>query len=196
VSSRDIVDGDLNNTSIVFRLGFTDPSRPVSFLFTGDAETHVEGVLVNTLGAGLRSTVLKAGHHDSNSSTTEAFLEAVRPQHVVITAGNQSFAGTMLPRNETFTRIQNVSTKLTLNTQVWRTDRDDKTPTLKPVGTETGDDTVLAATDGQTLTINYVATPTPPGIDNTRCQAVTRAGTQCKRRPSAGSAFCWQHGGE
>jgi hypothetical protein len=83
------------------------------------------------------------------------------PQHVVITAGNQGFSGTMLPRNETFTRIQNVSTKLNLNTRVWRTDRDDKTPTLKPVGIETGDDTVVAITDGQSLSMNYVSLPVP-----------------------------------
>ena len=57
----------------------------------------------------------------------------------------------MLPRPETFLRIQNVSNQFNLNTQVWRTDRGDKTPTVVPVGSETGDDTILATTDGQTL---------------------------------------------
>ena len=195
-SSREIVDNDLNNVSIVLRLAFTGTGNDISFLFTGDAEHHVEDVLVNTLGSGLRTTVLKAGHHGSNSSTTEAFLQQVRPTHVVITAGNQSFSGTMLPRPETFTRIQNVSNQLNLNTQVWRTDRDDKTPTVVPVGSETGDDTILATTDGQTLSINYVVVePTTPGLDLTRCRAITQAETQCKRKPSAGAVFCWQHGG-
>jgi hypothetical protein len=29
-----------------------------------------------------------------------------------------------------------------------------------------------------------------------QCQAMTKAGTQCKRKASAGSKFCWQHGGK
>ena len=27
------------------------------------------------------------------------------------------------------------------------------------------------------------------------CAAITKKGTQCKRAPSPGSAYCWQHGG-
>lgn len=30
----------------------------------------------------------------------------------------------------------------------------------------------------------------------TRCQAITKKGTQCKRQAEAGSVFCWQHGGK
>ena len=87
-SSREIVDDDLNNTSIVLRVGFAESGRDIAFLFTGDAEHAVEEALVAELGSNLQTTVLKAGHHGSNSSTSEAFLEQVRPQHVVITAGN------------------------------------------------------------------------------------------------------------
>ena len=196
-SSRRIFAGDVNNTSIVLRVGFTAAGHDVAFLFTGDAEHAVEEVLVAERGSGLKATVLKAGHHGSNSSTTEAFLEAVRPQHVVITVGNQGFSGTMLPRAETFTRIESVSQRLNLDTRVWRTDRADKTPVLLPVGQETGDDTVLAKTDGVTLSIDYVLPPTSTNdLDLSRCQAMTKAGTQCKRRPSDGTAFCWQHGGD
>jgi len=155
-SSREIVDNGLNNVSIVLRLSFTDAGNDISFLFPGDAERHVEDILIKELGSGLRTTVLKAGNHGSNSSTTEAFLQQVRPQHIVITAGNQNFSGTMRPSPEVFTRIQNVSNQLNLNTQVWRTDLGDKTPTLVPVGSESGDDTILATTDGKTLSINYV----------------------------------------
>lgn len=195
-SSDEVIGDDLNNVSIVLRLSFTGTGNEISFLFMGDAEHYVEDVLINSLGSGLRTTVLKAGHHGSNSSTTEAFLQQVRPSHVVILAGNHSFSGTMLPRPETFTRIQNVSNQHHLNTQVWRTDRDDKTPNLIPVGSETGDDTVVAITDGQTLMINYVdMMSTNSVLDSTQCQAITRAGTQCKRKPSTDSVFCWQHGG-
>ena len=176
-SSSEIVDDDLNNTSIVLRLGFTAADHDIAFLFTGDAEHAVEEILVAERANGLRATVLKAGHHGSNSSTTEAFLEKVRPQHVVITAGNQSFSGTMLPRAETLTRIENVSKKLNLDTCVWRTDHADKTPVLRPVGEETGDDTVLAKTDGVTLSIDYVLPrASTTTLDPSRCGAMTKAG--------------------
>jgi hypothetical protein len=29
-----------------------------------------------------------------------------------------------------------------------------------------------------------------------QCQAITKKGTQCKRQASAGSVYCWQHGGK
>jgi beta-lactamase superfamily II metal-dependent hydrolase len=152
----------------------------ISFLFTGDAEHFIENELVNTLGNGLPSTALKAGHHGSTSSTSDAFLRAVRPAHVVICAGNQSFSGTMLPRQETLTLIQAVSNDLGLNTDLWRTDRGDKTPTPIPIGSETGDDTILATTGGQTLNIRYVDAVTgDTGADPSRCRAITQSGTEC-----------------
>ncbi len=154
-SSRTIIGGDLNNTSIVLRLGFTAAGAEVSFLFTGDAEEFVEEKLVEELGDGLQTQVLKAGHHGSNSSTTLEFLRKVRPKHVVITSGNQSFSGTMLPRPQTFQRIQQVSDELDLATQIWRTDRDDKEP-LKDVGTEGGDDTIVFRTSGKEIDAAYV----------------------------------------
>ncbi|HKX46042.1 MAG TPA: MBL fold metallo-hydrolase [Planctomycetota bacterium] len=194
-SSRAIIDGDLNNTSLVLRVGFSDPARPVAVLLTGDAEHAVEDELVASLGGGLRATVLKAGHHGSNSSTTEDFLRHVRPAHVVICAGNQAFSGTMLPREETFERIAAVSAALGLGTQVWRTDRGDKEPVVIPVGQEAGDDTVVLRTDGATLQIHYADAPPEPVGDPTRCQATTMAGSQCKRKATAGGPFCWQHGG-
>ena len=45
-SSREIVDNDLNNVSIVLRLGFTGDGNDISFMFTGDAEHHVEDHLI------------------------------------------------------------------------------------------------------------------------------------------------------
>jgi len=30
---------------------------------------------------------------------------------------------------------------------------------------------------------------------SSRCAAITKKGTQCKRKAKAGSAYCWQHGG-
>ena len=58
-----------------------------SFLFTGDAGTKVESGYVNQYKTFLQSTVLKAGHHGSRSSTSEEFLKFVKPNYAVISAG-------------------------------------------------------------------------------------------------------------
>lgn len=58
-----------------------------SFLFTGDASTKVESEYINNYKIFLHSDVLKAGHHGSRSSTSEEFLEYVKPIYAVISAG-------------------------------------------------------------------------------------------------------------
>jgi competence protein ComEC len=75
-------DTDVNNNSVVLRLIYGQ----VSVLLTGDIEAVVEHQLV-AAGASLESTVLKAAHHGSCSSTTQEFLEAVDPEVVVISVG-------------------------------------------------------------------------------------------------------------
>ena len=57
-----------------------------SFLFTGDAERAEEQDLLNA-GVNLQSTVLKVGHHGSDTSTSYSFLRAVAPQYAVISVG-------------------------------------------------------------------------------------------------------------
>ena len=59
-----------------------------------------------------------------------------------------------------------------------------------------GDDSIVARTSGKAsdLQIGYASQQTPtPAADPTRCQATTQAGTQCTRKPKAGSKYCWQH---
>lgn len=74
--------GDSNNDSVVLRLVYGD----VSVLLTADIEREAEERL-EAAGAELRSTVLKVGHHGSNTSTTERFLEAVDPAIAVVSSG-------------------------------------------------------------------------------------------------------------
>ncbi|MCX6173587.1 MAG: DNA internalization-related competence protein ComEC/Rec2 [Ignavibacteriales bacterium] len=58
-----------------------------SFLFTGDASTKVESDYVSKYKTFLQSDVLKAGHHGSRSSTSEEFLDFVKPNYAIISAG-------------------------------------------------------------------------------------------------------------
>lgn len=78
-----------NASSIVLQLRYGD----VEFLLTGDSPTQIEEYLVSVEGSQLQSEVLKAGHHGSRTSTGEAFLNAVDPEYVVITAGKDNRYG-------------------------------------------------------------------------------------------------------
>jgi competence protein ComEC len=73
---------DANNNSIVGRLTY----GRVSILLTGDAEGLVEAQLLD-LGDDVQSLILKVGHHGSRTSTTPAFLDAVRPSIALISVG-------------------------------------------------------------------------------------------------------------
>ncbi|WP_408956170.1 helix-hairpin-helix domain-containing protein [Natroniella sp. ANB-PHB2] len=73
---------DLNNASIVGRLGYQD----VSLMLTGDAEKDAESEMINNHN-NLASTVLKVGHHGSNTSTTNDFLKEVNPEVAIIQVG-------------------------------------------------------------------------------------------------------------
>ena len=82
-------DRDRNENSIVLELSHGE----TSFLLTGDAEDDQEAYLVEQYGDRLRSTVLKAGHHGSSSSSSGAFLDAVRPSAVVVSSAYDSRYG-------------------------------------------------------------------------------------------------------
>jgi len=79
---------DANNNSVVTRLTYGQ----VSVLLPGDIEAQVEQQLAAE-GIVLASTVLKAAHHGSCSSTTLDFLEAVAPEVVVISVGAENRFG-------------------------------------------------------------------------------------------------------
>lgn len=73
----------LNNNSIVAKLIYGN----FSMLLTGDAEQEAEAVMVNEFSGQLKSTVLKSGHHGSNTSSSGGFLAKVAPEAAVISAG-------------------------------------------------------------------------------------------------------------
>ncbi|MFQ8599388.1 MAG: ComEC/Rec2 family competence protein [Oscillospiraceae bacterium] len=101
----------LNNYSVVSRLDY----KEVSFVFTGDAEKEAENAILAS-GANLKANVLKAGHHGSSTSSSQAFLEAVQPNYAAISVGAGNKYGH--PHKEVVNRF----TKLGI--QVFRTDHD------------------------------------------------------------------------
>jgi competence protein ComEC len=79
-----------NDNSVVTRLMYGQ----VSLLLTGDIEAEVEEHLVGAQHAvPLQSTVLKAAHHGSCSSTTQEFLDAVDPELIIISVGADNTFG-------------------------------------------------------------------------------------------------------
>jgi competence protein ComEC len=80
----DYVPGDsaVNNDSLVFLIEIGKRS----VLLTGDAEQPVEAELLARCNL-KPVTLLKVGHHGSKTSTSEPFLEALKPEFAFISAG-------------------------------------------------------------------------------------------------------------
>lgn len=75
--------GSHNNDSCVLLI----TSRHGRILLPADIEKKTERWLVETLGRGLQADVLVAPHHGSRSSSSQRFLETVRPRLVLIPVG-------------------------------------------------------------------------------------------------------------
>jgi competence protein ComEC len=140
---------DNNNRSIVLRIVYGE----TSFLFTGDAEREAETDILAS-GAMLKSTVLKVGHHGSESSTTYPFLRAVDPDYAVISAGKDNKYGH--PTEDVLSRLRDAEVK------VYRTDMQ-------------GD--IVCTSDGKTVTFqtqkNGDAITNPTEKDTAESSAVT-----------------------
>lgn len=93
-----------NNSSIVLKVTFGD----TSFLFTGDAERDEEQELLES-GYDLESTVLKVGHHGSDTSTSYLFLRTVNPQYAVISVGADNTYGH--PTEAVLSRLRDADVK-------------------------------------------------------------------------------------
>jgi len=97
-----------NNSSIVLRVRMD--SRIV--LLTGDIEKETESDLADRIG---HADVLKIAHHGSRSSSTAAFLGAVRPTIALISCGRHNLFGH--PHAEVLQSLHDRGTR------VYRTDR-------------------------------------------------------------------------
>ncbi|MBN2347167.1 MAG: DNA internalization-related competence protein ComEC/Rec2 [Candidatus Aminicenantes bacterium] len=90
----------VNNHSMVLRLS----DGRAAFLLTGDIEKEVEEDLGERLGRGLASSVLKIPHHGSRTSSSDVFLDRVRPRLAVISAPSRSSFG--FPHREVVERLK------------------------------------------------------------------------------------------
>lgn len=113
---------NLNLSSIVVRLEFGDNS----FLFMGDAETENEKTINWP-----KTNLLKVGHHGSNTSSSQNFLNQVKPEYAIIMAGKDNSYG--LPKQKILDRLNEIGAK------IYRTD-------------ELG--TITAISDGKTIEVN------------------------------------------
>ncbi|MBO4928003.1 MAG: MBL fold metallo-hydrolase [Clostridiales bacterium] len=91
--------GKLNNRSIVIRIVYGN----TSFLFTGDAESEEEESILQS-GQTLSSDVMKVSHHGSEYSTTDMWLDAVRPSIAIISCGQGNDFG--FPTNPVLERLK------------------------------------------------------------------------------------------
>ena len=86
-----------NNSSIVVQLNYKEQK----YLFTGDIETQVESKILKDLE---QIDVLKVAHHASNSSTSNSFLEKVKPKIAIISSGSGN-KGSKWPNEKCLKRL-------------------------------------------------------------------------------------------
>lgn len=92
--------GALNDTSVVSMIYYGN----TKILLMGDAGKVTERRLLFEQGEGLDADILKVGHHGSNTSSIEEFLQMVSPDIAVISVGRNNRYGH--PRQEVLDRLQ------------------------------------------------------------------------------------------
>jgi competence protein ComEC len=103
----------------------------VRILLVGDAEAPEEDWLLAHYGDSLHADVLKVGHHGSSTSSTSAFLDAVRPRIALVSVGLGNSYGHPSP--------EVMASLAARGAQVLRTDR---------LGT------IVVSTDGRRLVVD------------------------------------------
>lgn len=99
---------DTNDTSIVMKVVY----GKTSFLFTGDAERTAEADILDA-GYNLSATVLKVGHHGSDTSTSYPFLREIMPEYAVIQVGKGNSYGH--PTEDTLSKLRDANAKVYRN---------------------------------------------------------------------------------
>lgn len=150
---------DSNNASIALMV----QNGNNRFLFTGDCEAEAEADLIAS-GADLSADVYLAGHHGSDTASSQAFMDAVSPTYAVISCGEGNSYGH--PHAEVLNRFRS------MGIQVFRTD-------------EQG--SVVAESDGTGITWNCAPSETWQAGERTK-NAQTGAEIQPANETDAAAA--------
>ena len=87
---RDMTGWSNNDSSLVGRLVYGESE----IMFTGDSTIRTETVILQSNPASaLLGDILKVGHHGSKTSTSSAFLRAVRPDIAIMSLGEKNSYG-------------------------------------------------------------------------------------------------------
>lgn len=119
---------DANDYSVAIKL----VNGNNSFIMTGDAEIESEYEMIET-GIDLSCDVYLAGHHGSKYSSSQAFMQEMNPESVVISVGKDNRYGH--PSKDALARLN------AMGCDIYRTD-------------ELGD--IVAVSDGKNITFNAV----------------------------------------
>ena len=95
---------DNNEASIVLKISYGE----ISFLLMADADVSVEKKILEH--ANVEATVLKAGHHGSDTSSSEAFIEAVNPEVTILSYGKDNSYGH--PDASVKSRLERISSQI------------------------------------------------------------------------------------
>lgn len=94
--------GDLNNDSLSILVTFGD----IKFLFTGDAGIKTEREIMKNQ-TNLKAQFLQLGHHGSNTSSDEEFIQTVNPDYAIYSAGENNSYGH--PSPEVIKRLEKLN---------------------------------------------------------------------------------------
>jgi len=79
IAAETDVSGNTNNYSIVLKVTFGQ----MDMIMTGDAETEIEEKILES-GVDIEAEILKVGHHGSDTSSSDEFLDAIDPDYGLI----------------------------------------------------------------------------------------------------------------
>lgn len=109
-----ISENKINNNSLVIKLKY----KNFSMLFTGDIEAEGEEAILKKYAykpERLKARILKVAHHGSKTSSTENFIETVKPEVVLIGVGKNNLFNH--PNPEVLERFKSS------NIKIYRTDK-------------------------------------------------------------------------
>ena len=104
---------DLNDQSVALKMNY-----PRKILFMGDNSQKTEKLLFTKESHNLQAEILKIGHHGSRFSTSNEFLNTIKPQTALISVGENNFYGH--PAKETIRKLKDK------NINFFRTDVDSR----------------------------------------------------------------------